>query len=303
VLSIRLRKPSARPDRTALLFLATLGFVVVAAAALIAMVVFTPRQNDANNTAAAYTRGVNQHTTYSNLLQTSVEMNRQIADLARSDNRMTSKNLHVARTTLSHAQTIQDNLDHIRPASGTAATVNLLINGESHAIAKTNGDIRNIFTGVNRSAHSVRAGVTLNNERNATILGASRAIAHIQAATAALQRRVLAHTRSIQCSPLVHACGSSSSLPQPRESKGPALTPTSPSAVNPTTALPHDAHHPPPLPAVPTRPSLVPREPHHTPPPALPLLGAIEAGAAASGASGAAAAALAVVRRRSRRLP
>jgi hypothetical protein len=301
MLTVAVNRPSARPQRdTITLFICTLGLVAVATGALITMVVFTPRQNSANQAAASYSRGVNQHTTYSPLLRSAVRMNAEIAQLARANSRMVAHNLIAARVTTDHAARIQGNLDRLVPASGRAATLNTLIRGESEAIASLNGHIRSTFAEIERSARSVRAGVQLNNRQNAAVLAASRVIAADQSLNARLQVLILAHTKSVQCSPVVRACGSSAKDAEllrriPRF----ALAMRTPRAAARTVARRSSRTTPPPsLVGPPTPPALAPL-PRHWRPPTLPILGAVETGAGVSGASGTALGLIAW-RRRSR---
>jgi hypothetical protein len=231
-------------------------------------------------------------------------MNAQVAGLARSDNAMIDRNLVAARTTLAHATGIEANLDHIRPASGTAASLNQLIEGESAKIAAINAAIRHTFDRVNATSHAIHLGVRRNNVRNAAILAASRATAHNQAATAVLQRKILAHVASTECSPLIRACGAGGVPAHLRhEILNGATRARTGTAPHPAGNRPTDR----------ARPTAAPQPVSATPTPSsdshpilplplrLPLLGALEVGAAASGASGAAATAIAIARRRRRR--
>lgn len=292
-------RPSGRPQtRTMALFLATLGFVVVALGALIAMVVFTPRQSTAAVDTASNARGVNAHTAYTNLLQESVRLNGQIEVLAKRNSQMIQQNLDAARATLSHASGIQADLDQIRPASQRAEGANLGIQVESGLIDGTNARIESTTRSILATSRAVQDDVRGNNVRNATVLDDSKAIAVHQAGVVRLQHVVLAHLRSIQCSPLVRACA---------DVRGDGLLPTpvraAPAGAGPRTAPAASAHAPAPLssaralprPTVSATPLPLTKRLSRDP---LPILGAVEAGAGASGAAGALVGVVAAARRR-----
>jgi hypothetical protein len=303
------RPSAAGQGRAVALYLAGIGFVTIATGALIAMIVFTPQQTVANHNTTAYGRGVNQHTTYSALLRSSVRMNSRVAQLARSDNVMIKRNLAAARATLTHAGGIQANLDRVRPASGTAATLNLLIAGESARIAKLNAQIRNTMRDVATTSRTILAGVRLNNVRDGIVLAAAKAIARDQAASAGLQRRILAHVSSSECSPLIRACGSPGRAPHPPrrlpntgEQPGARAGSSHRSPSAPKSVLPTAADHSPAVPG--TRPThLLRRILHPKGTPLLPLVGAVETGVATSGVTGAVATVITICRRRRRRGP
>jgi hypothetical protein len=111
---------------------------------------------------------------------------------------------------------------------------------------------------------------------------------------------ILAHTKSVQCSPVVRACRGSGNQAEPRRRilrSARARRSSRPAAPRRGPHLPRTSLLPPALPA-PTPPAFA-RFPRRVPPPALPILGAVETGAGVSGASGTALGLIAW-RRRSR---